>query len=56
MRLLKTNEPMVTMQVRLTKQQLKRVDLLVRRGLYNSRSEAIRGIVRAMMHDQEKKA
>lgn len=41
--------PMQTMQIRLTGKQIKRVDTLVKKGIYPNRSEAVRDAVRKLV-------
>jgi len=40
--------PMETMQIRLTERQIKTIDVLVRKGIYPNRSEAVRDAVRKL--------
>jgi len=42
---------MNTLQIRLTPKQIKNIDLLVRKGVYPSRSEAIRDAVRQLINE-----
>lgn len=44
---------METMQVRLTKDLIKMIDRLVKRGIYSSRSEAVRDAVRKLVVESE---
>jgi len=39
---------METVQIRLTEKQIKNIDVLVRRGVYPNRSEAVRDAVRKL--------
>lgn len=39
---------METVQIRLTEKQIKNIDVLVRRGIYPNRSEAVRDAVRKL--------
>ena len=43
--------PMQTMQIRLTDKQIKRVDTLVKKGIYPNRSEAVRDAVRKLVEN-----
>ncbi|HLD49505.1 MAG TPA: ribbon-helix-helix domain-containing protein [archaeon] len=43
--------PMETMQIRLTDKQIRRIDFLVKRGIYPNRSEAVRDAVRKLTSD-----
>ena len=43
--------PMQTMQIRLTKKQIKRVDVMVKKGVYPNRSEAVRDAVRKLVEN-----
>ncbi len=47
------NMAMQTMQIRLTDKQIKRVDLLVKKGVYPNRSEAVRDAVRKLVGNGE---
>lgn len=40
---------METVQIRLTEKQIKSIDVLVRRGVYPNRSEAVRDAVRKLV-------
>jgi len=40
---------MQTLQIRLTKKQLKEIEKLVKKGIYSSRNEAIRDAVRRLI-------
>jgi len=42
---------METVQIRLTEKQLRNLDVLVRRGVYPNRSEAVRDAVRKLVED-----
>ncbi len=42
---------METLQIRLTPKQIRKIDVLVRKGVYPSRSEAIRDAVRKLVHE-----
>lgn len=42
---------METMQIRLTDRQIRGIDVLVKRGVYPSRSEAVRDAVRKLVSD-----
>ncbi len=42
---------METVQIRLTEKQIKSIDVLVRRGIYPNRSEAVRDAVRQLVND-----
>jgi len=44
---------METMQIRLTEDLIRMVDRLVERGIYNSRSEAVRDAVRKLVVESE---
>ncbi len=44
---------MQTMQIRLTEKQIKRVDALVKKGIYPNRSEAVRDAVRRLVGNEE---
>lgn len=44
---------MQTMQIRLTDKQIKRVDTLVKKGIYPNRSEAVRDAVRKLVGNSE---
>ncbi len=44
---------MQTMQIRLTDKQIKRVDVLVKKGVYPNRSEAVRDAVRKLVGNGE---
>ena len=39
---------METVQIRLTEKQIKNIDVLVRKGIYPNRSEAVRDAVRRL--------
>jgi len=43
---------METVQIRLTEKQIKSIDLLIKKGIYPNRSEAIRDAVRKLMHER----
>lgn len=45
---------MQTMQIRLTEKQLKTVDILVKKGVYPNRSEAVRDAVRRLVEGNGK--
>jgi len=45
--------PMQTMQIRLTSKQIKRIDTLVKKGVYPNRSEAVRDAVRKLVGNEE---
>ncbi len=45
---------MQTMQIRLTEKQLKTVDVLIRKGVYPNRSEAVRDAVRRLVEGNGK--
>jgi len=45
---------MSTIQIRLTEDHVKKLDVLVKRGKYPSRSEAVRDSVRKMVEDNSK--
>jgi Arc/MetJ-type ribon-helix-helix transcriptional regulator len=42
---------MDTLQIRLTPRQIKKIDVLVNKGIYPSRSEAIRDAVRQLVNE-----
>jgi len=42
---------METVQIRLTERQIKNIDVLVRRGVYPNRSEAVRDAVRKLVNE-----
>jgi len=42
--------PMTTLQIRMTERLIKNLDADVRKGIYPSRSEAVRAIVRRHYH------
>jgi Arc/MetJ-type ribon-helix-helix transcriptional regulator len=42
---------METMQIRLTDRQIKTLDVLVKKGVYPSRSEAVRDAVRKLVNE-----
>jgi len=42
---------MMTVQIRLTEDHVKKIDMLVKKGSYPSRSEAIRDSVRKMIEE-----
>jgi len=42
---------METVQIRLTEKQLRHLDVLVRKGIYPNRSEAVRDAVRKLVED-----
>ncbi len=42
---------METVQIRLTEKQIRYIDVLVRRGVYPNRSEAVRDAVRKLLND-----
>lgn len=42
---------METVQIRLTEKQLRNLDVLVRKGVYPNRSEAVRDAVRKLVED-----
>lgn len=42
---------MDTVQIRLTEKQIKSIDVLVKRGVYPNRSEAVRDAVRKLVND-----
>ena len=42
---------METVQIRLTEKQLRNLDVLVRKGIYPNRSEAVRDAVRKLVED-----
>jgi len=42
---------METIQIRLTEKQIKGLDNMVRKGIYPSRSEAVRDAVRKLVND-----
>lgn len=42
---------METVQIRLTERQIHAIDILVRRGVYPNRSEAVRDAVRTMISE-----
>lgn len=44
---------METVQIRLTEKQLKNIDILVRKGVYPNRSEAVRDAVRRLVENNE---
>ena len=44
---------MQTMQIRLTENQIKRIDSLVNKGVYPNRSEAVRDAVRKLVGNSE---
>ena len=44
---------MDTLQIRMNKELLKRVDLLVKTGIYSNRSDVIRDAVRRFVWDKE---
>ncbi len=44
---------MQTMQIRLTPKQIKKIDVLVKRGIYPNRSEAVRDSVRKLVGNHE---
>lgn len=44
---------METLQIRLTPKQIRKIDVLVRKGIYPSRSEAIRDAVRKLIHEND---
>ena len=46
---------MMTVQIRLTERQLKAIDVLVKRGVYPNRSEAVRDAVRSLVHENNDK-
>ena len=45
---------MQTMQIRLTEKQLRTVDILVRKGVYPNRSEAVRDAVRRLVGENDR--
>lgn len=45
--------PMQTMQIRLTDKQIKRIDVMVKKGVYPNRSEAVRDAVRKLVGNEE---
>lgn len=45
--------PMQTMQIRLTDKQIKRIDTLVKKGVYPNRSETVRDAVRKLVGNGE---
>jgi len=42
---------METVQIRLTEKQIRSIDVLVKRGIYPNRSEAVRDAVRKLVND-----
>ena len=46
---------METLQIRLTKNMLDRIDVLIKQGIYPNRSEAVRDSVRTMLDRKSKK-
>jgi Arc/MetJ-type ribon-helix-helix transcriptional regulator len=44
--------PMTVVPIRLTRQDARKLDLLVRLGLYNSRTEAMRAMIQATADEQ----
>lgn len=45
------NMTMETVQIRLTERQIKNIDVLVRKGVYPNRSEAVRDAVRKLVEE-----
>lgn len=45
--------PMQTMQIRLTEKLIRRIDVMIRRGIYPNRSEAVRDAVRRLVGNGE---
>jgi antitoxin ParD1/3/4 len=45
--------PMETVQIRLTEKQLRRLDVMVKNGVYPNRSEAVRDAVRKLIGNEE---
>jgi len=43
--------PMETVQIRLTEKQIRNIDVLVKRGVYPNRSEAVRDAVRKLVNE-----
>jgi len=46
---------MNTIQIRLTKEQIKKIDKIIRKGYYPSRSEAVRDATRKLIEKFENK-
>ena len=42
---------METVQIRLTEKQIRNIDVLVKRGVYPNRSEAVRDAVRKLVNE-----
>lgn len=46
--------PMETLQIRLTPNQIRQIDNLVKKGMYPSRSEAVRDATRKLIENSQK--
>jgi len=44
---------METVQIRLTEKQIKNIEILVKKGIYPNRSEAVRDAVRRLVDESE---